>query len=309
MGTKRAYLNRVKLKSEALARAGMWPSNDPGKVCPSPWLKNFAEAEVEMAAALLDIFVFFPDSQVTQLLRRALRLLFQEFGGTDLSVSDRKDRIRDRLEKTVFVPVEGEPPNPTDSGNYMCRCARQTLELRDTQVRDPGAALQHYLDDGKTIVFLDDMVGTGNQMRATWVREYGSSDPKSFREAYAQTKLQCYYVCLACSKEGRNSLATTTGITLISAHDLQDRDRLDEALQRIPDHPAGSGLQADVKALIKKHATTLELDPYMRQYDFRFFGFGHLGLTLGFQHSMPDATLPIYWADGRDGWTPLSKRK
>ncbi|MCY4514723.1 MAG: hypothetical protein OXC69_06295 [Candidatus Tectomicrobia bacterium] len=302
-------MNRVKLKSQALAEAGMWPSNDPGKVNPQPWLKNFDESEDVTAAALIDIFVYFSDQQVSQVLERALRRLLQTFGGTEQSLDARRDRILNRLETTLFVPVEGETPNPTDSGNYMCRRARQTLELSDSQVRQPASALQEYLNHGKTIVFLDDMVGTGSQMRGTWTREYASRHPKSFREAYRQTKRECYYVCLACSKEGGRSLAAVNGIELISAHDLQERDRFEEALLRIPDHPSGSGLQADVEALLRKYAATLRLEDYMRRDKCALFGFGQLGLTLGFQHSMPDATLPIYWADSGGNWKTFSKRK
>ena len=309
MATKTSYLNRVRLKSEALTQAGMWPSNDPGKVYPKPWLKNFDESELDTAAALIDIFVYFSDQQVSQVLERALRRLLQTFGGIEQSLGARRDRILNRLERTLFVPVEGETPNPTDSGNYMCRRARQTLELPDCQVRQPATALEQYLNHGNTIVFLDDMVGTGNQMLGTWTREYASHHPKSFREAYRHNNRECYYVCLACSNEGRRSLAAESGIELISAHDLQERDCFDEALRRIPDHPLGPRLQPGVEALLSKYAIRLKLERYMRKDKYALFGFGHLGLTLGFQHSMPDATLPIYWADASGKWKTFSKRK
>ena len=309
MATKRSYLNRVALKTEALAQAGMWPSNDPGKINPKSWLENFDDSEIAMAAALIDIFVYFSDQQVIQVLQRALRRLFQSFGGIEKSLEARQDRIRSHLERTVFVPVEGETPNPTDSGNYICRRTRQTLELSDSKVLQPAIALQQYTNDAKTIVFLDDMVGTGNQMRRTWSRHYASQHPRSFQEAYSKTNRKCYYVCLACSQDGRNSLSALSGIELIAAHNLQERDRFELALQRIPDHPSGSGLEAGVEALLRRYAVALELKSYMKKHDYPIFGFGHLSLTCGFQHSMPDATLPIYWADGKGSWKPFCKRK
>ena len=309
MATKRSYLNRVSLKSEALTRAGMWPSNDPGKINTKPWLDNFDESELDIAAALIDIFVYFSDQQVTQVLERALRRLLQEFGGNGQSVNTRRNRILGRLKDTLFVPVEGESPNPTDSGNYICRRTRQILELPDCQVQPPATALQQYHNDGKTIVFLDDMVGTGNQMRDTWKRRYVSYDPRSFQTAYTLTNRQCYYVCLACSKEGRNRLSALGGISLIGAHDLQERDCFNVALERIPDHPRGARLLSDVESLLTRYASLLHLSTYMKTNNFPKFGFGELGLTLGFQHSMPDCTLPIYWADGLGSWKPFSKRK
>ena len=301
-------MKRVELKIEALTRAGIWPSNDPGKIKPKPWLNNFDEGERDIAAALIDIFVNFPEQQVVQILERALRRLLQDFGGNEQLLNARRDRIRYRLERTLFVPVEGETPNPTDSGNFICRLARQTLELSESQVQKPADALQQYLNDKKTIVFLDDMVGTGNQMHETWIREYGTHHPKSFQEAYSKINHRCYYVCLACSQEGRRRLSTLSGLELISAHDLQDRDRFDLALQRIPDHPAESKLQADVEELLKRYANNLKLEPYMKNNQCSVFGYGQLGLTFGIQHSVPDATLPIYWAEGCDTWKPLKKR-
>ena len=309
MATKRSYLNRVCLKSEALTRAGMWPSNDPGKIHSKQWLNNFDENELDIAASLVDIFVYFSDQQVTQVLERALRRLLQDFGGSEQSVSARRDKILNCLENTVFVPVEGETPNPTDSGNFICRRTRQILELADCQVQRPTIALQKYLNDGKTIVFLDDMVGTGNQMSDTWKREYSPRIPKSFRVAYRRTNRQCYYVCLACSEDGKNNLSAFHGIKLIAAHFLQERDCFNVSLERIPDHPRGASLQSDAQKLLAKYATSLKLNTYMQVDNFPILGFGRLGLTLGFQHSIPDCTLPIYWADGGDTWKPFSNRR
>ena len=308
MATRRSYLNRITLKGEALVRARIWPLNDPGKVRPKSWLDNFPASDEEIAAALIDVFVYFPDEQVTQLLRRVLTRLFQTFGGTDRSVEDRKTRIINRLSRTLFVPVEGERPNPTDSGNYICRRVRQTLELPDSHIATPTVALAQYITDRKTIVFVDDMVGTGNQLCNTWTRPYGTADPMSFRHAYEGVQRDCYYICLACSSEGRSKMSSLSGLRVISAHELEERDRFRAALARIPDHPAGSTLQSAIDTLLKTYAPQLTLPHYMRRGDFPLQGLGNLGLTLGFQHSIPDATLPIYWASGAGSWTPMSKR-
>ena len=37
------------------------------------------------------------------------------------------------------------------------------------------------------------------------------------------------------------------------------------------------------------------------------YGFNELGLTIAFQHSVPDATLPIFWSCTAD-WNPLYRR-
>ena len=308
MATKRSYLHRIKLKSDALKRAGIWPPNDPGQVRPNSWLSNFKANETAIAAALVDVFVYFSNEQVTQLLRRALTRLFQTFGGTDRSYETRRNQIINQLSRTLFVPVEGEDPNPADSGYYICRAVRQTLGLSDSNIANPAAALTKYLADDQTIVFVDDMVGTGNQMRDMWHRPYATDDPRSFRLAYERVQRRCYYICLACTSEGRNIITSLSGIELISAHDLTARDHYRAALARISDHPAGPGLPPAIDVLIRKYAPQLPLESYMKTAGFPLDGFGNLGLTLGFQHCMPDATLPIYWASGAGSWLPLSKR-
>ena len=204
--------------------------------------------------------------------------------------------------------MEGEKPNPTDSGYLMSRCGRRILEGGDSQIAHPTAALPQYITAGKTIVFIDDFVGTGNQMRSTWHRPYATGDPKSFAHAFSSIKRDCYYVCLTCSAEGRQILSQLSGLEVIPAHDLEERDRFRASLGRIPDHPAGSGLQAAVSALLAKYANDLILPQYMTAGTFPRQGFANLGLTLGFQHSIPDATLPIYWASGTGSWTRMGKR-
>ena len=42
--------------------------------------------------------------------------------------------------------------------------------------------------------------------------------------------------------------------------------------------------------------------------DYVAFGYKKQGLLFAFAHSVPDATLPIFWSNGPDGWTPLLER-
>ncbi len=39
------------------------------------------------------------------------------------------------------------------------------------------------------------------------------------------------------------------------------------------------------------------------------YGYHEQGLLLAFDHSVPDATLPIFWSPGKYGWTPLVARR
>ena len=62
----------------------------------------------------------------------------------------------------------------------------------------------------------------------------------------------------------------------------------------------------DVHSLIRKYAGIYLKSPNVESWVMEY-GFHDLGLTIAFEHSVPDATLPIFWADGSN-WKPLYRR-
>lgn len=309
MAATLSYLKRIEAKIESLVESGIWPNNDPGKLYPTQWFNNFDESERVLAAALIDIFVYVPNSHVIQALHSSIKMLFQKFGENSLSIDDRKRDIEEKLDKTVFVPVEGEHPNPTDSGNYICRLLRQTFKIEESKIQNAYDALNKYTAEESNIVFVDDVVGTGNQIISTWNRIRRTTSPRSFQEAYDKSKLGCYFVCLSLTSSGnQNILSKSRGLMPIGAHYLSERDYYEQSLLRISDHPLGSNLSDHIEVLLKKYSNRLILPDYMTNHRFAEYGFQELGLTLGFQHSIPDVTLPIYWSGGGETWTPLISR-
>ena len=60
--------------------------------------------------------------------------------------------------------------------------------------------------------------------------------------------------------------------------------------------------------LLDKHVPGLIVPRYISDNGFTKRGYGNLGLQIAFDHSTPDATLPIFWAEARATWTPLVRR-
>ena len=74
--------------------------------------------------------------------------------------------------------------------------------------------------------------------------------------------------------------------------------------------PCGPIQQADiVKFLFKYSARLTPNEEYIaNNNNYLAFGYKTLGLLFGFEHSIPDATLPIFWSPGLNDWEPLIER-
>lgn len=302
-----AYLNEARRRCELLDATRLWERGDAG-VRPIPWLSNFEEHERIVAAALLEVLVFFSENQTTELLRRSLVRLLSAETNNGGPPAERRNRCADFVGNAIFVPVEGEHPTPADSGNFLCRATRQLLRLEDRHISSPRDAILAY-GSGKHLVFVDDFVGSGQQLIHTWRRNYREQSPRSFAEAYAQNGTPSYYACLVAHGEGLSNIAAQIPkLSAYPAHEIGERDSFRTSLSRLRTHPRTSTLSVEVESLLRKYAPRLELPSYMRQREYPVLGFRELGLTIAFKHSVPDGTLPIIWASGGDSWVPLVRR-
>lgn len=298
------FVTSVLAKCESLVQAGLWPGEPT--IRPRGWLRNFSADEQVPAAAILDSFVFFSDLAVESLLKAAFESLLRTQRGpfATTAVSTAQASMKAFLQSAIVTRVEGEDPNPTDSGNLMCRKARQHLGIPESQIAEPSEALEA-ARHGSAIVFTDDFVGSGQQMLKTWGRQYSTSSPRSFAEAYRISPFAVSYVALVCTHTARRNLASLP-ITIHSAHCLDDRYAVpscsaEGAARAFP------GVADEMVQLLKKNSYRLKLPLYMTVKDFDVFGFHKLALALAFSHSVPDASLPVLWADG-DDFTALVPR-
>lgn len=305
----KAYVSRVLARCEALRKTAFWTRQCP-EVDAEAWLNNFTgEEERAVAAALLETFTFFSDTNTTQLIRKSLHFYLQ--GGVTRTDDPNADSVTATtlLRNVLMTPVLGERPNPSDSGNFICRRVRQEVGIPEKNLVMLAEALQGFID-GRPVVFIDDIVGSGQQMLQTWNRTVpGCTFPSFATAAQNLPKAVAHYVCLVTTQRGIETLQSRIPTAPVhAAHILRDRDVFRSALERIPDHPYTGAIVAKAEALLRKYGPTLVVPEYMRDDEQRAFGFNRLGLTIAFQHCIPDATLPIYWASGPNGWTPLMPR-
>ncbi|HVZ70948.1 MAG TPA: hypothetical protein VHJ20_01120 [Polyangia bacterium] len=294
---------KVLSKCDTYRKSRLWLP--PPEVRPSAWINNFTGPDREVAAILLDHFVYYSDLATNALLRSTYRAIVDEirlatpasplFGAGDLE------------DTAVFTRVEDEKPNPTDSGNIFCRKARFVLGIPQELILEPKDALAAAVS-GKNVVFLDDFVGSGNQMRETWRRKYAAKQPTSFAELARSRRFHAVYLNLVATRYGVNSLQFDCPELIIrSAHVLGDEYCV-RNLANLPANRSFPALADRIHVLLARCAPGLQLKAHMRQADFALYGWHSLGLLLAFEHGVPDATIPLIWAEGPSGWTPLARR-
>jgi hypothetical protein len=249
---------------------------------------------------LLDHFVFFGSEATNYMLASTLRRL---------AAHVRDYRGRDALERftrnAVFTPVLGEDPNPTDSGALFCRKVRQVLGIPDTRFVSLSRAYE-LAASGVPVIFLDDFIGSGDQMASTWERDVAAG--RNFRGLASSSRVDATYLALVGTASGCRRLADDHPELRLSVAHILDQGHSVFGIPSNPLRPDLDDMPTRVDQLLQKYQSALQLPPYLSTVQEKKYGYSKLGLLLAFEHSVPDASLPLIWAGGPNGWTPLARR-
>jgi hypothetical protein len=296
-------VTEVLAKCEALKNSQLWPPEP--QIRPRAWLENFERDDKPTAAILLDRFSFYDHHLTDRLLCASYNSLAD--GLPKGPAAPDRAALLGALPGAFFTPVEGERPNRADSGNYLCRRARQVLRIPQERIVEPLEALSKAAA-GNAVVFLDDFIGSGDQFLRTWSQKRPTSAPESFKAAYQQRPFVAAYVSLVATDYGLTEIAKKApGVAVCTAHTLDESSTV-HGLK-----PARGSTDADLPGraidLLKKYAHRLQpTEPYMTSEHYKTFGYKGRALLFAFAHCVPDATLPIFWAPGTNGWHPLLER-
>lgn len=259
------------------------------------WLDNFDESDQTTATALLDAFVYIDNSSVDAIFGAAFGSLASVVCTSDdysVAIAQWEDFLRSVL---VTFPT-GETPNPTDSGYAFQRRVRQVMEIDQSQIVEPGEAFHRLRTSSGHVVFVDDIVGSGDQFISTWQRPYPSEGTTgSFADISSQ--ISAHFVPL---------FATLTGVERI-------RSQV-PTLNLMPIHQLGPEYSAHERACMAWADIAYEEGVHLvEEYSRRAripnpWGYRGLGLCLGFEHGIPDATLPIFYWE-QHGWRPLVRQR
>lgn len=289
----------VRAKCEYFTDVQLWPLLD--KLDPGRWFENFSDAENEFATHLLGSFLYFSEPITEQLFESAFQALSIHPSFTRGTFSHAQDQWRAFLDNVLVTSVTGETPNSTDSGFAFLRMARQRLEIDQGRIGSPIEIANALLNSSpRPVVFVDDFVGSGRQCVATWKRSMSLSKGRkdSFENLATKLGVSFYYCPLISTERGFQRVRTECpGLNLSCPHILSDRYNALAADSLIwPDH-----LRPNAKTFLQSASERAGIP----ETDWR--GYDDLGLSLAFAHSVPDATLPLfYWKE--NGWRPLIRR-
>ena len=289
--------NEVLAKCEVLKKARFWLPEP--MLRPRAWLENFDRSDRFLAATLLDRFTFFSSLQLDKLLLASYDSLCDGFPRGN--AVPKRDELRASLAHAVFTPVKGESPNPSDSGYLLCRKARQLFGLNESLIVETEAALSH-ASNGGTVIFVDDFVGSGDQFISTWTREYSS---RSFATESLKGGFIAIYICIVAMQSGLDRIGLAAPTVAVScAHTVKEKSTVFGLFSGDDD------LRDAIEGFLTKYSMRLTPREHYISSNPRFlkYGFKERGLMLGFEHSIPDATLPIFWSPGTDNWEPLIER-
>jgi hypothetical protein len=274
---------------------------------PKGWLENFTATEQAHALYLLDSFTFFSDELVDALFIAAFQQLSTHAVPTDQPYLAAQAAWNQFCKNVIIAHVEGEQPNAADSGYAFARRARQLLQIDESHILSPGQTLATLVQENRQrpVVFVDDFVGTGNQFATTWSRMVPLPGRPDYSFAqYSRTQGGKFYYCpLVCTDYGYRRLRRDCReVELLPVH-LLDAKR-DGALapeSRVwPDR-----LRPSAEGFLRNASDRAGIPMGGKDC---WKGFGDLGLTLAFEHSVPDATLPIFYWE-KSGWIPLIRRR
>jgi hypothetical protein len=285
-------------------RVGLWPTI-AGGVDPEAWLDNFDADEEPFAVYLLNAFLYFADHVMDRVFVHAFQALSRPVMRFAQHATHAQEWA-DFVDTCVVTAVRGERPAPTDSGSLFVRRARGLLGIPKGRILEQADAIAAVrAGRASKVVFVDDFVGTGNQLIDTFGRAYEIGGEKLSFKSLADAGIGTYYYCpIAATARGTERIRRDVPQLQISAgHILPDRySALHPESLIWPEHLRGGSREfiykASVRAGIPDAASKTE----------HWEGFGQLGLALGFAHGTPDATLPIIWW-AENGWTPLRGRQ
>jgi hypothetical protein len=281
----------------------VWPKQT---LFPEKWLVNFTDQERPYAVHLLNQFLFFCDDLVDALLLGGLvelsRLVTDPTQGNVQATA----RWEDFLQSAIITFPTGEEPRPTDSGHTFARKARQVLGFSDLRILTPADTIKYLMDRGpRPVLFLDDFLGTGQQFITTWARDLQVNGViTSFRSFRRQLTFDSYYLPLIATSKGVETVAEScVGVSLAPTHTIppQYSALVEDSLLWPPDHQERG---REVVEISSKRAGIPETDG---ESPSDWQGYRRLGLCLGFEHGVPDATIPLFYWD-RNNWHPLLRR-
>ncbi|MES2276779.1 MAG: hypothetical protein V4592_12205 [Bacteroidota bacterium] len=279
-----------------------WPLSDDLNY--DGWLKNFKEGEErKIACTILDFFTHYSAKMVEQMLRTSVSnsgyVFIKQF--PDWQHSDFKNRC-------IYSFIPGETLNPTDSGHIFTRILRDVMDVPEDRIVNYIYLPQKLesLNKPTPIIFVDDFVGSGAQIRKAWIDNKFSYNNKTLSQICNDGNHCAVYAPLIVNNDGHIVISSQcTGLHLCATHILGPEYNLFN--KNCICWKNDTDLFAKGIELILRKSNEIGIPSTGGKNVNDEKGFGEQGLAISFHHGAPDAIPPIfYW---KENWTPLIKKQ
>lgn len=293
-----------------LVDIGVWPERK--YFSPDDWLDNFTDEEIPYAKRLLKSFIYFSDDMVTQMFKSNFMAISKSIipNSKKSTYSDTDLEWDNFLENCYIVKVTGEDPSDADSGYIFARMAREVLGIPENRLKKVNEAFEIILSGRKAnFVFVDDLVGSGNQFVDFWQNYFDT--PYCFESLAEDTLCTFHYIPIICTENGKLRIEEECKkVELIASHFVgKEYSALNNDSYIWKGFKAGGPefvRNASIRAGIPQTNGRVK-DNGNGTKEVSWEGFHKLGLVIGFKHGTPDATLPIFYFN-KNGWKPLINR-
>ena len=264
------------------------------------WIANFPDDEGRyIAMRLLNRFVYYSERDVKRFLMHGLykillyepSLIWNQARQFRTTTPEQQLFAQQFLAATTFAPLL-DRNKPSESGNVLCRYLNRDLGISSKQICQPSELAGV---TNKRVVIVDDFVGSGQQIIDFW------NKPKIAGETLTNiataNNLEVTYLSLVATRYGLNRVGRmTTGLRVVSCEVLEDSYRIFSA----PSLYLGPH---DELLVARRYLETL-----CQNRNIPLLGFHKLDFAVAFHHSIPDATLPLFFTKN-SRWNPLIKRR
>lgn len=257
------------------------------------WRKNFkTDEEKYFASCVLDSLIYKSNQQTYALIKDNLsKNLVNQFRLLDLGISDFPNSIINPLVDPLirFVPVITQYDPGTKSSNEILRFMKRHFHVSESWIIHPWKIEEELASGNKTIIFIDDFLGTGQQ--------FDDAISNVFNLDKLIQKHNVIYAPLVAHEKGIEFLNKLyPNLKIVSA------ERLDYA-----NHSFFTRYFEGEEVAAKKFYVDMLRKRGINLGAGNEYGHGNLEITLAFEHAAPDNSLQLL-TYRTDNWSPLFNR-
>lgn len=308
------YKRKIKILNEAI-----WENKIKEKKI-NLWLDNFQEEEKKDISYLLTQFIYFGEVQVKSLFKSIYRDLFKynQIEKIRINNNDTLDskfiysEYEKILKKTRFISCG----NISESGTSFMMPFRQENSDISKELIIHETEIEMLNEDIVNFVFIDDLCGSGNQI----INNSKSALEKIIKK-FPNANNMVYF--MISTKRGKDKVKKESKFDIVdSVIDLDDSFMCFDTNSRHFKNIDANIDYEKIKNICAKYGKILmedyciKVNPSFEEDEIEWFadsnkfGYSNGQLLIGFNHNIPDNTLPIIWSNNETyNWNPIFERK